>query len=214
VKIVKDENKNVSGNRIFYLRKENNLTQAQLGEKVGKSRLSISYYEDGEQTPNCDVLIKMSYLFDCSSDYLLGLSDVKKQASSQSEDAIGTELYNIEALIRNSRSRKHYIEALKMFISVLSTVENADLSRKRLVHRLGSGKTFVELDHNDNEVPGTKRIISPNRLMINLNPIASCEKEIREKLAAMSEMLHDKVWIRANAEISGINYSISDNEDD
>ena len=65
-------------NRIKALRKSHNLTQEDLAEKLGlKNKSSIANYESGKMAPCDEVKIKLCNLFDCSVDYLMGLSEAK-----------------------------------------------------------------------------------------------------------------------------------------
>lgn len=59
------------GDKISKLRKENNYTQEQLADMLGVSRQSISKWESDITYPETDKLIRMSKLFDCTTDYLL-----------------------------------------------------------------------------------------------------------------------------------------------
>ena len=61
------------GQRIQELRKQNNLSQEALGEKLGVSRQAISRWEMDGAVPEVDKLIAMSKLFGISLDELLGL---------------------------------------------------------------------------------------------------------------------------------------------
>lgn len=75
------------GNRIRQLRKEHQLTQAELGNKLGVIKQTISSWENGISSPNNETLTAMAKLFDVSTDYLLGnsgipVSDSKPIASS------------------------------------------------------------------------------------------------------------------------------------
>lgn len=66
------------GNRIKILRKELNLTQEELALKLGlKGKSSIANYEKGTISPSDDIKLQMSKLFNCSIDYLMGVSDVR-----------------------------------------------------------------------------------------------------------------------------------------
>lgn len=62
-------------NKIKILRNEFNISQEELAQKLNLSKGIISLYENGERKPSLDVLIKLSEIFDCSIDYLLGKSD-------------------------------------------------------------------------------------------------------------------------------------------
>ncbi len=66
------------GNRIKMLRKELNLTQEELALKLGlKGKSSIANYEKGLICPSDDIKLQMSELFNCSIDYLMGVSDIR-----------------------------------------------------------------------------------------------------------------------------------------
>ena len=57
------------------LREENNLTKAQLAEKLNVSVRLISYWENGQRECDFDMLIKIADLFSVSIDFLLGRKD-------------------------------------------------------------------------------------------------------------------------------------------
>ena len=59
------------GNRIQELRKQRNLSQEQLAEKLMVSRQAVSKWELDESTPDADKIVKLSALFQVSTDYLL-----------------------------------------------------------------------------------------------------------------------------------------------
>ena len=61
--------------RIKELRIENKYTQLELANKVGCNQTAIGKYERGDLEPNLEVLIKLSRIFNCSIDYLVGNSD-------------------------------------------------------------------------------------------------------------------------------------------
>lgn len=79
--------------RIRDLRREKGITASQLGEQLGLSRFAISHWENGDAYPPLDVCIKLCEIFDCSMDYLVGLSDIKKL--SEAEESIDSNLINI-----------------------------------------------------------------------------------------------------------------------
>lgn len=56
--------------RIYYLRRENNMTQEELAEKSGVSRQAIQKWETGQSVPTIDNLVKLSELFNVTLDYL------------------------------------------------------------------------------------------------------------------------------------------------
>lgn len=64
-------------NRIKKLREELHMTQQELADKLGGAKSTIAMYENETRKPSMEVLIKLSEIFDCSIDYLLGKSDIK-----------------------------------------------------------------------------------------------------------------------------------------
>lgn len=59
------------------LMRERNATQQELAKELGKTRQSISYYCDGSSSPDWETIAKIAKAYSVSSDWLLGLSDVK-----------------------------------------------------------------------------------------------------------------------------------------
>ena len=65
------------GNILKKLRQDNNMTQDELAKKIDTSRSNIANYENGKNMPSVDILEKLAKLFDCTTDYLLGKSDIR-----------------------------------------------------------------------------------------------------------------------------------------
>lgn len=81
--------------RLKELRMVNNLTQKQVADILKISPSIISGYETGERTPSVEVLLSLSYLYKCSTDYLLGR---KIEAICRSIDAVGLTDSQIQAI--------------------------------------------------------------------------------------------------------------------
>lgn len=64
-------------NRIKMLREEFNFTQQDLANKLECSKSVIGLYESETRKPSMEVLLKLSEIFDCSIDYILGKSDIR-----------------------------------------------------------------------------------------------------------------------------------------
>ena len=54
------------------LRKQYGPSQREAASRLGISTSVISAYENGERTPSTENLLALSYLYKCSTDYLLG----------------------------------------------------------------------------------------------------------------------------------------------
>lgn len=63
--------------RIKDLREDMDLSQADVADILNCSQAAYSYYENGKRDIPTIVLIKLSNLYHCSIDYLLGISDTK-----------------------------------------------------------------------------------------------------------------------------------------
>jgi len=63
------------------LRKSQNLSQSNVAKKLKVSPSIVSAYETGERTPSTENLLALSYLYNCSTDYLLGKSKDKPPIS-------------------------------------------------------------------------------------------------------------------------------------
>lgn len=59
------------GERLSRLRKENNLTQSELGEKLCVTDKTISSWEQGRTEPNLEMIIKLSEILSCGIAYLM-----------------------------------------------------------------------------------------------------------------------------------------------
>ena len=65
-------NKETFGQRLAKLRKEKELTQNDIADKVGVTSQAVSKWENDQASPDIDVLVKLSEMFDISLDELLG----------------------------------------------------------------------------------------------------------------------------------------------
>lgn len=60
--------------RTYELRTSFNWTQVQLAQKLGVTKQTISNWENDNIQPSIDMLVRLSGIFNASTDYLLGLS--------------------------------------------------------------------------------------------------------------------------------------------
>ncbi len=101
--------------RLLELRKEKNMTQQRLAIELGIDQASVSSYESGRHLPSVDVLVKLALFFGVSTDYLLGLTDVRTpQKTMVKDDATMLVVTLFSSLPNNARDRViGYIEGLK-----------------------------------------------------------------------------------------------------
>lgn len=77
------ETKKKVGERLGELRIEKRITQADLGELLGVTYSTYSYYESGGRELNYERLIKLADYFDVSVDYILGRTEDKTPIVSE-----------------------------------------------------------------------------------------------------------------------------------
>ena len=66
------------GDMIKELRLSSKYTQEDLAQKLKISKSTIGMYEQNRRSPDLDTLVKISKIFNVSTDYLLGLDPIKK----------------------------------------------------------------------------------------------------------------------------------------
>jgi transcriptional regulator with XRE-family HTH domain len=65
------------GEKLKSLRIAKKLTQKQVADRIGLAISAVSSYESGTRYPSYDVLIKLATMFHVSTDYLIGMTDVR-----------------------------------------------------------------------------------------------------------------------------------------
>ncbi|HDT6575746.1 helix-turn-helix transcriptional regulator [Bacillus cereus] len=108
------------GDILKKLRKKNKLTQEQLGDAIGVSKMAISYFEKGKKAPGRESIEKIADYFHVTTDYLLGRTDSIDLPTNQ-HDIITEEGKNIMAIIEHlpTEERKKAWEQLEMYVNYL-----------------------------------------------------------------------------------------------
>ena len=70
------------GGRLKNLRLERRLTMQEVAIKIGLAKSSYAGYEGGQRNPPVDKLIALAQLFQVSTDFLLGLTDIPDPINS------------------------------------------------------------------------------------------------------------------------------------
>lgn len=73
---------------IRQLRKERKLKQSDLAEILDVDRTAVGKWESGKSKPTVDMLILIANYFDVSTDYLLGLSNMRADISAEQKKPI------------------------------------------------------------------------------------------------------------------------------
>ena len=124
-------------NRIQYLRKKQNLSQFDLGEKIGLTNKAISQYETGRTEPDLNTLCKLADLFDVSIDYLVCRTDdtvktVKEHEAISEEDKRLLDIFH-----KCSPEVREYIIYKVVTISYEGIPEQAATAEKSDNHKRG-----------------------------------------------------------------------------
>ena len=61
------------GQRLYQLRKDHDMTQQELADRLGLTKYTISSYETDKSDPSDEIKMHLAQIFDVSVDYLLGL---------------------------------------------------------------------------------------------------------------------------------------------
>ena len=81
------------------LRLMNHLSQKEVATKLDISPSVVSGYETGERTPSTENLLALSYLYKCSTDYLLGKVSDNPSVVLDVDGLNSNELHALQSLI-------------------------------------------------------------------------------------------------------------------
>lgn len=92
---------------------KNEINQEEFADKINISTGALSNYRNGKNIPTVDIVVKMANEFKCSTDYLLGLTDLKSTNSDFKtiHEITGLTDKSIEYL-KNMNDDKYIIDTL------------------------------------------------------------------------------------------------------
>lgn len=85
------------------LRLQLGLSQKEVATKLGVSPSIVSGYETGERTPSTEVILGLSYIYKCSTDYLLGKNTDEPTPSLDIDGLSKEQIHALNALIQTMR---------------------------------------------------------------------------------------------------------------
>ena len=88
-------------NKLKELRTKYGFSQRQLANRLDISPSIVSGYETGERTPSIDVLLSISYIYNCSVDYLLGKDNEKPTIQIDVSSLTDKQIQAINTLIES-----------------------------------------------------------------------------------------------------------------
>lgn len=153
-------------NRIKILREENLLTQKELAEKVQLSEGSISLYEKEERKPSLEVLVKLSDIFNCSIDYLLGRSDYRTKEEEKSNYLKNIDYSTIRQFIMDNskefekiKINKNNIKSINDYI-LLFTINFSNIEYNEFVKLYLQQFNTEDIEHLKNLIEKTFSILN------------------------------------------------------
>ncbi len=81
------------------LRIKYGFSQKQVADRMGVSPSIVSGYETGERTPSTEVLLALSNLYNCSTDYLLGKTPAEPEIIFDADGLTDEQIKAIRNLI-------------------------------------------------------------------------------------------------------------------
>lgn len=116
------------GERLKILRKDFNISQDELGKKIGVARTSVANYETNRNYPTSEVLEKLSDVFGVSLDYLLGKTDIRN--INKNDDPLGLSKigFNINNYTPPTETQK---EQIKTMIEIILKDNKKDTQDKK-----------------------------------------------------------------------------------
>lgn len=112
----------ILGYRLRELRRENKMSQNDLGKLLGISKVSISGYENGTRIPSLEILTGILDIFGVSADYLLG-RELNVVCEDDNNTIISLSTSDIE-IIREIRSNSELFNCIannpKRFFSAIT----------------------------------------------------------------------------------------------
>lgn len=121
--------------RLKKLRKEAELTQKELANKIGVSRATVAGYETKGKEPSYETLSKISKVLNCSIDYLMGNTDERSSADkikkAISDDPELQETWeqisqreNLQLLFKQTKDLDD--KAIKQIIRIIKAIEDEE----------------------------------------------------------------------------------------
>lgn len=126
--------------RLETLRKNKGMTQEELGKLLNVQKAAISKYERGIIEPNQDTLIKLSKIFNCSIDYIVGLTDEMETTLNKQKD-IEKAAYSESPLERDAR------EAAKRLHAKVKAMypDDEEAQLKELKNALRAAEAYIDI---------------------------------------------------------------------
>lgn len=112
---------NIVGKRIKQMRLEMKLKKSDFAKKINISSSAVNLYENGQRIPNDNIKKRICNFFNCSLDYLCGITDIKDSFKDKCiEDVfeIKITLKKLDIIKDNENLSREQLEYLKKLIEI------------------------------------------------------------------------------------------------
>lgn len=92
--------------RLREMRERSSLSQREVARRTNASASLISAYETGERTPSLEMLLSLSVLYGCSTDYLLGLKSPSSADDSFFSGLSPSQIQLLRAIVNELKKGK------------------------------------------------------------------------------------------------------------
>lgn len=120
-------NKDSTGGRITYTRKQRGIAQTDLATKVGITKSMLSKYENDINIPKADVLARIALQLNVTTDYLLGLTKSERYTPSEDGNWIFLTPYEktmVEGIKLLTKKQKVRLHERMMYFQELNTASH------------------------------------------------------------------------------------------
>ncbi len=129
------------GKFIASMRKENNLSQEQLGEKLGVTNKTISRWETGTYLPPAEMLLSMSELFNVSINEILsgkrlGSEEFREKAESNLFQAVKSSSFTLKekiAFYKKKWLKDHIYLLCSIGVGIIATLVSGIVLKNELI---------------------------------------------------------------------------------
>ncbi len=103
---------------IRHLRREHNLTQSELANKLGVTRTCVTNWETNVRIPDCEAVMKMALLFHVPIDYIYGMTDHRYNINVPDYFELDLSKLNGEGMVMLHDYYKYLINSEKYSVTI------------------------------------------------------------------------------------------------
>lgn len=118
--------KNEFSKNLYNLRMQRGWSQKETAANLGISQALLSHYEKGIRECGLNFLIKASEVFNCTTDYLLGISSTPSNTATTDADNISADLKEFPNLIK---SRDEVQDTVNILYSITARIGNPEICK-------------------------------------------------------------------------------------